>query len=127
MAYISSMSSKPVTVCEMELFVRQAATIWDDEEREAFVDYIARNPEVGDIIPGSGGVRKIRWRRAGTGRRGGARVIYFYYRADAPLYLLMIYAKSDQADISPDAQRAVQALAARLKELHRVRTGRRTT
>jgi hypothetical protein len=52
-----------------------------------------RTPSVGDLIPETGGVRKIRWRRAGAGKRGGARVIYFYHDADRPLYLLMVYAK----------------------------------
>jgi hypothetical protein len=120
------MWTKPVTICELELFARQAKGIWDDGEREAFIDYIARNPEAGEIIPESGGVRKIRWRRPGTGKRGGVRVIYFYYHADAPLYLLMIYAKARQDDLSPDAKRVVQMLAARLKELHRPKS-RRTT
>jgi hypothetical protein len=125
MAYSLRMWTKPVTICELELFARQATGIWDDDERETFIDYIARNPEAGDIIPESGGVRKIRWRRPGTGKRGGVRVIYFYYHADAPLYLLMIYAKARQEDLSPDAKRAVQMLAARLKELHRPKSERR--
>jgi hypothetical protein len=71
MAYRTGMSRKPVTVAETPLFVRQAAAIWDDEEREAFVSFIASNPEGGDVIPETGGVRKIRWSRAGTGKRGG--------------------------------------------------------
>ena len=52
--------------------------------------YIARNPEAGDLIPQNGGVRKIRWTRSGTAKRGGVRVIYFYHDLAMPLYLLMI-------------------------------------
>jgi hypothetical protein len=65
-----------ITVAETPLFVRQAAEVWDESEREAFIEFIARNPEDGDLIPETGGVRKIRWSRAGSGKRGGARVIY---------------------------------------------------
>jgi hypothetical protein len=59
----------PVSVVETPQFVRQADDVWSDDERHEFVDYIARNPEVGDVIPETGGVRKVRWRRQGTGKR----------------------------------------------------------
>jgi len=79
------------------------------------VNYIARNPEAGDVIPESGGVRKVRWSRAGAGKRGGARVIYFYHDDTRPLYLLLVYAKGRKEDLSDDEKRAVRKLAARLK------------
>lgn len=60
MAYILSVASIPITVVELPLFQRQAAGVWDDAEREAFVDFIARNPEAGDAIPQTGGARKLR-------------------------------------------------------------------
>ena len=115
MAYIGQMLTRPVTIAETAVFMRQAADIWNDDERSEFVDFIARNPEAGDLIPGSGGIRKIRWRRQGAGKRGGVRVIYFYYGIDMPLYLLMIYAKARRDDLSRDARRTVQALVAKLK------------
>jgi putative transcriptional regulator len=62
-------------VAETPLFVRQADAVWDDGERETFVDFIASNPEAGDIIPETGGVRKVRWASTGRGKRGGARVM----------------------------------------------------
>jgi hypothetical protein len=110
---------RPVTVAETAAFMRQAAGLWTEDERLAFVDFIARNPEAGDLIPGTGGVRKVRWRREGSGKRGGVRVIYFYYASDAPLYLLMIYAKAAREDLSPGEKRAVVALVSRLKEARR--------
>lgn len=67
----------PVTVVELPIFQRQARDVWDDAEREVFIDYIARNPEAGDVIPETGGVRKVRWTRQGSGKRGGTRVVYF--------------------------------------------------
>lgn len=69
------MQDRLVTIVETALFARQADSIWNDEEREAFIDYIARHPESGDLIPDTGGVRKVRWGRAGVGKRGGVRVI----------------------------------------------------
>ena len=109
------MAEKPITVAETPLFVRQAAAVWDEAEREAFVNFIARNPAAGDVIADTGGVRKIRWARAGAGRRGGARVIYFYHGAARPLYLLMVYAKARQEDLTADEKRTVRRLAAVLK------------
>jgi hypothetical protein len=125
MAYSERMLTKLLTVAEMNLFVRQAADIWTDEERLAFVDFIARNPEAGDVIPETGGVRKVRWSRAGSGKRGGVRVIYFYHHADAPLYLLMMYAKARREDLSPAEKRTVCEITAALKQKHRA--GRRRT
>ena len=119
------MWTRPITVAETPLFMRQAADVWTDEERLAFVDFIARNPEAGDVIPETGGVRKVRWSRQGSGKRGGVRVIYFYYRADVPIYLLMVYAKARREDLAPEAKRAVQALAARIKQASRQGSRRR--
>src|SRR6266852_3354664 len=112
------MWTRPITVAETALFIRQAAGVWSDEERSEFVDFIARNSEAGDLIPASGGVRKIRWGRQGIGKRGGVRIIYFYHDPGMPLYLLMAYAKARRDDLSPDSRRAVQGLVARLKQAH---------
>jgi hypothetical protein len=70
------MRTRPITVAETAVFMRQAAEVWSDEERLSFVDFIARNPEAGDVIPETGGVRKVRWGRQGSGKRGSVRVIY---------------------------------------------------
>jgi hypothetical protein len=109
----------PMTVVELPLFQRLADGLWDDGEREAFVDYIARNPEAGDVIPATGGVRKLRWCRQGTGKRGGTRVIYFYHDAQMPLFLLLLYAKAQRADMTPDEKKQVRILAAVLKQEYR--------
>jgi hypothetical protein len=117
------MAAAPVSVVETPQFMRQAADIWTDDDRGAFVDFIARNPEAGDVIPATGGVRKIRWRRQGSGKRGGVRVIYFYHNASAPVFLLMVYAKAVREDVSPDAKRALADFAARLKRSLRATQG----
>ena len=111
------MPVRPISVAETPLFVRQAADIWDRDEHNAFVDYVARNPEAGDVIPETGGVRKLRWRRQGTGKRGGVRVVYFYYDTECPIYLLMVYAKAMQGDMTPDEKKAARKLTAELKSI----------
>ena len=85
------------------------------------MDFIAANPEEGDVIPETGGIRKVRWRRQGSGKRGGVRVIYFYHDAEMPLYLLMIYAKARQEDLSPDEKKRVRELVAAIKQAWRRR------
>lgn len=81
------------TVAETPTFIRYAAAIWSDAERQAFITFIAANPEAGDIIRESGGCRKVRWSRSGTGKRGGARVIYFL-TPDGTVWLLIAYTKA---------------------------------
>jgi len=118
------MVTKPITVAETQTFLRQAEKIWDDEERMALIDHVARKPEDGVIVPGTGGVRKMRWGRASAGKRGGARVVYFYHHADAPLYLLLAYAKAKAEDMSADEKRAAKAIAAALKAQYPARAER---
>ncbi len=116
MAYTALVSAVPVTVVELPLFLRQARDVWDDADRTAFVDFIARNPDSGDVIPETGGVRKIRWRRQGTGKRGGARVVYFFHDPQMPIFLLLVYAKAQRETMTPDETKQVRALAATLKQ-----------
>ena len=85
------------------------------------MDYIAANPDVGDVIPDSGGIRKVRWKRPGTGKRGGVRVIYFYRDSTMPLYLLLIYAKAQRNNWTRDERQQARVLTAALKQAHRRR------
>jgi hypothetical protein len=71
------MSTVPIVVVYTDEFIREADRLWSDDELQEFTDFIARNPEVGVVIPRMEGVRKIRWTRTGTGKRGGVRVIYY--------------------------------------------------
>jgi hypothetical protein len=100
MTYLVVWNRRPVTVVQLAAFTREAAKIWSDAELDEFTDYIARNPEAGDIVRGTGGVRKIRWNAKGKGKRGGARVIYFFYNPNNPVYLVSIYAKNERETIS---------------------------
>jgi len=81
------------TVAETPIFIRYASEIWSEAERQEFIAFIAANPEAGSVIRGSGGCRKVRWSRAGIGKRGGARVIYFV-ADDEVVWLLIVYTKA---------------------------------
>jgi hypothetical protein len=81
------------TVAETAIFQRYASEVWSDADRTEFITWIATNPTAGDVIPGSGGCRKVRWTGSGRGKRGGARVIYFN-APDETIWLLIVYTKS---------------------------------
>jgi hypothetical protein len=82
------------TVIESPEFIEWAAKVWGDAERIEFIDWIAENALAGDVIPGAGSLRKVRWTRQGMGKRGGARVIYFNRLASGEVVLLLVYAKA---------------------------------
>lgn len=90
----------PITVVETPQFLSAASKLMDDDERARLVDYLAWHPTAGDLIPGTGGVRKLRWGLEGRGKRGGARVVYFHHDAGMPLFALTAYAKNERADLS---------------------------
>jgi hypothetical protein len=82
------------TIIETPTFQKCAADIWQGDEREAFIAWIAENPLAGDVIPGASGLRKVRWSRSGMGKRGGARVIYYNMLDDGQIWLLIAYTKA---------------------------------
>lgn len=86
------------TVVETPIFVKYAADVWTSDERSEFIDWIAANPSAGDVIPGSGGCRKVRWFARGRGKRGGARVIYFL-QSEHTIWLLIVYRKAKFDDL----------------------------
>jgi len=88
-----------LTVIEAPAFSKLCTDYWTEEARQAFAAWIAANPNAGDVIPGSGGCRKVRWSRSGTGKRGGVRVIYFNRLPNGHIHLLLIYSKSAKDNI----------------------------
>ena len=90
----------PVTVIETPEFITASTRLMDESARTLLIDYLALNPSAGDLIPGTGGVRKLRWGRGGRGKSGGVRVIYYYHSEVMPLYLVALFAKSEQANLS---------------------------
>ena len=96
------------TVIETPTFSRLAADYWTEQECGKFVSWLAQNPEAGDVIPGSGGCRKLRWSRKGMGKRGGVRVIYFNRLESGEIWLLLIYAKSVRKNIPAHVLREIK-------------------
>ena len=96
------------TVAETETFVATAEALWSEDQRRDFINWVAANPLSGEVIPGSGGCRKLRWSRAGQGKRGGVRVIYFNRLDDGMIWLLVIYAKAVRGNIPAHLLRAIK-------------------
>lgn len=105
-----------LTVVETPTFVRRADRLLTDSERLELIDFLARNPEAGDVMPDTGGVRKVRFRAGGKGKSGGVRVIYYYLDDDTPLYALLIYGKAEQGNLTAAEKSVVRALAAAIKK-----------
>jgi len=89
-----------LTVAELPEYLRAAGKLLSEADRRAVVDYLAAHPKAGDLIEGTGGVRKLRWARDGRGKSGGVRVIYYVHSTAMPLYLLTMFAKNERANIS---------------------------
>jgi len=96
------------TIIETPTFQEAAQRIWSEQERGAFCAWLAANPEVGDVIPSSGGCRKVRWSIGGTGKRGGARIIYFNQLSHGEIWLLLIYTKKVTSNIPAHILKAIR-------------------
>lgn len=88
------------TVVETPGYLSNAKAIFSDKEREEIVTMVASNPECGDMMQGTGGVRKVRVGRGSKGKSGGARVIYIYHDLRHPIYLLAAFAKNEKSNLS---------------------------
>ena len=89
---------------EAPAFSRHREGYLDDDEFSALELYLAKNPEAGDLVPGAGGLRKVRWKdsRRGKGKRGGLRVIYYTFLSDEEIWLLTLYDKDEADDLTKD-------------------------
>ncbi len=99
-----------ITVAELGEYQRRAQKLLAESERQDIVNYVAAFPKAGDLIMGTGGVRKLRWRRGGKGKSGGVRVIYYFHSERLPLYLLTVFAKNERADLSQAERNGLAAL-----------------
>lgn len=91
---------------ETPVFTRQVLKLLDAESYRLLQLRLVAEPDAGDLIRGTGGLRKIRWEAAGRGKRGGVRVIYYWARKDEVILLLLIYGKAQQDDLTSE-QRAI--------------------
>ena len=105
------------TVIETPRYLASAAQEGlDDDERASIVAFVAEHPTAGDIIPGTGGARKLRFAGRGKGKSGGYRVITYYADENVPIFLIDIYGKGRRSDISMAEKQAIRKWAATLSE-----------
>jgi mRNA-degrading endonuclease RelE of RelBE toxin-antitoxin system len=97
MAHISFM-----VIIETPTFTKQVLSTFADEEYCLLQQVLLERPDVGKVISGSGGLRKLRWSMEGRGKRGGVRVIYYWFTAQSTVLLLLIYPKNIQDDLTSD-------------------------
>jgi hypothetical protein len=116
------MRIRPVSVIELAGYRRRADELLTSEEQAAVIDLVAYEPTCGDLIPGTGGLRKVRVGWGGSGKRGGARVVYYFYDTDHPILLLALYAKNEKGDLTSTEKREFAGFA---KEITRQWTARK--
>jgi hypothetical protein len=107
-------SRLPVFI-ELPPFGHTAEGLLDDDDLRMMQTVLRQNPRAGAVVPGTGGIRKLRVAASGRGKRGGARVLYLYIEIRSRIYLLAAVSKSRQADITPEGYRALARLARDLK------------
>jgi hypothetical protein len=102
------------TIVELNEYLRKAEKLLSAEQRNEIVTYLAFHPKAGALIQGTGGIRKLRWRREGKGKSGGVRVVYYYHDESIPTYLLTIFAKGDRENLSKAERNNLAKLAKQL-------------
>ena len=100
----------PCVFLETPLFTKRIRELISDNEYRILQMVLGLRPEQGAVIPGTGGIRKIRWGQKGRGKRGGIRVIYYWHRQTDRIYMLLTYTKIEQDDLSADQARILSRL-----------------
>ncbi len=88
------------TIVELPEFRRKSEKLLTADQRLDIVNYLAVHPAAGDIMQGTGGIRKLRWSAHGRGKSGGVRIIYYYHSESIPLFLLTVFGKGEKANLS---------------------------
>jgi hypothetical protein len=107
------------TVVETVPYLTDAERLFSVEERFAIVDRVAADPQCGVVMPGTGGVRKVRVAASGRGKSGGARVIYLFGGDNLPTFLLAVFAKNEKDNLSPAERNALKKTTASLLQNYR--------
>ncbi len=88
------------TIVELPEFLRRSDKLLKESERLSVINYLAAHPVSGDIMQGTGGIRKLRWSAHGKGKSGGVRIIYYFYNESMPLFLLTLFGKGEKSNLS---------------------------
>lgn len=99
-----------MVIYETSAFTKAIGALLDDDQYSALQHALTERPEAGDVIPGTGGLRKLRWGVPGRGKRGGIRVIYYWITKDERIFMLLAYPKNQQDDLTPDQKRLLSQL-----------------
>lgn len=100
----------PITVAELRSASRELGRLLSEEERNQLIDFLSFNPEGGDIMPGTGGIRKARWPYKDKGKSKGLRVLYFFHDLNMPLYILAVYSKGEILRLTKREEREMAQL-----------------
>ena len=104
------------TIVELPEFIKRASGLLKDDEKQVVINYLAFHPQAGDIMQGTGGIRKLRWSSQGKGKSGGVRIIYYYHNGSVPLFLLTVFGKGEKANISKSERNELSKLTSLLLE-----------
>ncbi len=99
-----------MVIIETSIFTNKIPTILNDEEYRGLQNVLLAMPGAGDLIQGSGGIRKIRWGASGRGKRGGARIIYYWANNHDQIFMLFAYAKNERDDLTKDQLSALREI-----------------
>ncbi len=112
-------SAYPITIAELKSAQRDLQRILSEDEANKLFDFLAINPESGDVIPETGGVRKLRWKGQGKGKSKGLRICYFYHDLNMPLFILAVYAKGERLRLSKWEEQQMAKMVRELTESYR--------
>jgi len=99
-----------MVIIETPVFTRLIQALMDDDSYRDLQEALVQKPDMGDLITGSGGLRKVRWKIEGKGKRGGVRIIYYWQTADDQLWMLYGYAKADTEDLTRDQLKTLRTI-----------------
>ena len=100
-----------VTIVELPEYIKKAERLLSEDERNSLILYLSTHPRAGNLLQGTGGIRKIRWSRKGMGKSGGVRVIYFFYNEKMPLFMLTVFGKGEKNNLSMEERNELGKLA----------------
>ena len=101
-----------MVIIETRMFTRRIKELMSDDEYRALQETLVNRPGMGDIVPGTGGLRRVRWKQDGHGKSGGVRVIYYWMTEDEHLYMLYVYPKSKQEDLTAEQKKGLKSIVA---------------
>lgn len=108
------------TIVELPEFIKRANKLLSFSEKDELIDYLATYTKAGDLIIGTGGVRKLRWSAQRKGKSGGVRIIYYYHNKTIPLFLLTVFSKSEKVNLSKSERNELAKLTKLLKDSYGV-------